>query len=153
MQPDNVAPFVIILVVALIVVLALVFGGTLFLLGNMARKKEASARERYPSAKHIDRTASFFGQESRGAAQMRGNGILILTDSELIFEQWVTNREFRIPLKNIQALETPTAFLGKSRFAPLLKVVYTNEQGGTDAMAWQVRDLGGWMHLINEART
>lgn len=152
MQPDNVVAFVLVLVVALILVLALVFGGTLFVLGNMARKKEASARERYPAAKQIDRTASFFGQESRGATQMRGNGTLILTDSELIFEQWVTNREFRIPLKNIQALETPTAFLGKSRFAPLLKVVYTNEQGGTDAMAWQLRDLGGWMQLINDAR-
>ena len=152
MQPDDVVAFVLVLVVALILVLALVFGGSLFVLRNVARKKEANARERYPAARHIDRSASFFGQESRGGTQMRGNGILILTDSELIFEQWVTNKKIRIPLRNIQVLENPKSFLGKSRFAPLLKVVYINEQGGKDAMAWQVRNLDDWMQLINDAR-
>lgn len=83
---------------------------------------------------------------------MRGNGTLILTDSELIFEMWIPNRQFRIPLQSIQAIENPTWFLGKSRFKPLLKVVYINDQGATDAMAWQVVDLNGWMRLINEAR-
>ncbi len=152
MEQADVGVFVLVLIVALLLVFAIVFGGTLLVLRNMARKKEASARERYPYAKHIDRRASFFGQESLGSAQMRGNGILILTDSELIFEQWVTNKAFRIPLRNIQAIENPASFLGKSRFVPLLKVVYTNDQGVMDAMAWQVLDLGGWMRLIDDAR-
>jgi hypothetical protein len=65
---------------------------------------------------------------------------------------WVLNTEHRIPLRCILSLENPTSFLGKSRFAPLLKVVYTNSQGSTDAMAWQVSDLSGWMRQINEAR-
>lgn len=152
MESAEVGVFVLVLVVVLLLVFAIVFGGTLLVLRNIARKKEASARERYPYAKHIDRSASFFGQESLGAMQMRGNGMLILTDSELIFEQWVTNKEFRIPVRNIQAIENPKAFLGKSRFVPLLKVVYTNDQAVMDAMAWQVRDLGGWMQLINDAQ-
>jgi len=100
----------------------------------------------------IDRAASFFGQESRGATQMRGNGTLILTDTDLIFEMWVPNREFRIALRSIQSIENPTSFLGKSRFTPLLKVVYINDQGTADSMAWQVTDLSNWMRLINEAR-
>lgn len=136
----------------LAVFFALVFGGVFVVLRYIARQKEASARERYPTVRQIDRAASFFGQESRGVMQLRGNGTLILTDSELIFERWVPNTEFRIPLRSIQSLENPTAFLGKSRFTPLLKVVYTNEQGATDAMAWQVPDLSGWMRWINEAR-
>jgi hypothetical protein len=70
----------------------------------------------------------------------------------LIFELWLPNREFRIPLRNIVTIETPTSFLGKSRFAPLLKVVYTSDQGKADSMAWQVRDLGAWMRLLDEAR-
>jgi hypothetical protein len=140
------------LVLMLAIFLLLVFGGVFLVLGRTARKKEASARERYPTAQQIDRAASFFGQESRGAKQLRGNGTLILTDSDLIFEMWVPNREFRIPLQTIQSLENPTAFLGKSRFAPLLKVVYSNAQGTPDAMAWQVPDLDGWMRAINEAR-
>ncbi len=131
---------------------ALVFGGTFVVLRHVARQKEASARERYPQARQVDRAASFFGQESRGAAQARGNGTLILTDQDLIFEQWLPNREFRIPLRRIQSIENPASFLGKSRFAPLLKVVYTNAEGTPDAMAWQVPDLSGWMRLINEAR-
>jgi hypothetical protein len=126
--------------------------GVFVVLRNTARQKEASARERYPNARQIDRAASFFGQKSRGVTQMRGNGTLILTDSDLIFEMWVPNTEFRIPLRSIQSLENPTSFLGKSRFTPLLKVVYSNEQGTTDAMAWQVPDLSGWMRRINEAR-
>jgi hypothetical protein len=141
-----------VLVLGLAVVLAVVFGGTLAVLGKTARQKEASARERYPNARRIDRAASFFGQESRGPMQLRGNGTLILTDSDLIFEQWVTNAEFRIPLRSIQSLENPKSFLGKSRFAPLLKVVYRSDQGTTDSMAWQVPDLSGWMQAINAAR-
>ncbi|GIW01261.1 hypothetical protein [Roseiflexus sp.] len=140
------------LLLGLAVFFALVFAGVLVVLRYTARKKEASVRERYPTARQIGR-ASFFGQESRGVAQMRGNGTLILTDSDLIFELWVPNTEFRIPLRSIQSLENPTSFLGKSRFTPLLKVVYTNAQGATDAMAWQVPDLSGWMHQINGART
>lgn len=140
------------LIFVVAVAFALVFGGVLVMLRNTARQKEASAQKRYPGARQIERAASFFGQESRGVTQMRGNGTLILTDSELIFEMWVLNREFRIPLRSIQSLENPTSFLGKSRFTPLLKVVYINEQGETDSMAWQVPDLSGWMHQINDAR-
>jgi hypothetical protein len=144
--------FVIMLILGLAVFFAVVFGGVLVVLRNTARQKEASARERYPHARQIDRAASFFGQESRGVTQMRGNGTLILTGSDLIFEMWVPNKEFRIPLRSIQDIENPTSFLGKSRFTPLLKVVYINEHGATDSMSWQVPDLGDWMRLINEAR-
>jgi hypothetical protein len=139
-------------VVLLLLSLAVIFGGVFVVLGKIARQKEASARERYPNARQIDRTASFFGQESRGVTQMRGNGTLILTDSDLIFEMWVPNKQFRISLGSIQSIENPTSFLRKSRFTPLLKVVYINDQGAIDSMAWQVTDLDGWMRLINEAR-
>lgn len=141
--------WVLLLLLGLAVFFAVIFGGVFVVLGYGARQKEASARKRYPTARQIDRAASFFGQESRGGTQMRGNGTLILTDAELIFEMWVPNTEFRIPLHSIHSLENPTAFLGKSRFSPLLKVVYTNAQGSTDAMAWQVSDLSGWMGQLN----
>lgn len=148
----DVAGFVILLLLCLGVLFAIIFGGTFAVLRSVARKKEASARERYSNARQIDRAASFFGQESRGVTQIRGNGTLILTDSDLIFEMWVPNRQFRIPLRSIQSIENPTSFLSKSRFTPLLKVVYINDQGVTDSMAWQVPDLAGWMRLINEAQ-
>jgi hypothetical protein len=141
------------LLLGLVVFFGVVFGGVFIFLRNTARQRQASARERYPNARQIDRAASFFGQESRGVTQMRGNGTLVLTDSDLIFEMWVPSSEFRIPLSRIESLENPTSFLGKSRFTPLLKVVYTNDQGTRDAMAWQVPDLSGWMRHINDARS
>ena len=133
--------------------LAVLFGGTWMVLRQAASQKEASARQRYPNALAIDRAASFFGQESRGVTQMRGNGTLILTDTDLIFEMWVPNSTFRVPLRSIQRIEHPTSFLGKTRFAPLLKVVFTAEALATDSMAWQVRDLEGWVNKINAARS
>lgn len=150
--PLGVVGFVLVLLLGLAIFFVVIFGVTFAVLRNVARQKEAGARERYPNARQIDRTASFFGEESRGAAQMRGNGTLILTDSDLIFEMWVPNRQFHIPLRSIQTLENPASFLGKSRFTPLLKVVYTSDQGAPDSMAWHVTDLDGWMRLINEAR-
>lgn len=151
-SPLGIVGFVVLLLLGLALFFAIIFGAAFALLGRMARRKEASARARYPQARHIDRAASFFGQESRGAAQLRGNGTLILTDEELIFELWVPERAFHIPLHRIQSLESPSSFLGKSRGAPLLKVAYTNEQGAADAIAWQVPDLSGWMRRIDEAR-
>ena len=128
------------------------FGGLLMILRSVALKKEADAWRRYPQARRVDRAASFFGQQSRGPGQIRGNGTLILTESELIFEMWLPRREFRIPLASIESLENPKSFLGKSRFTPLLKVVFNDQQGSKDSMAWQVRDLSGWMEQIDKAR-
>lgn len=149
----DVAVWVLIGVFALAVLFGVVFGGAFWMLRRMALQKEAGARARYPQALKIDRAASFFGQESLGPTQMRGNGTLILTDSELIFELWVPGRTFRVPLANIQALETPTSHLGKTRFAALLKVVFTDAQAATDSMAWQVRDLGDWLSQIRASQS
>jgi len=140
------------LAVGLTLFFIVVFGGLLMILRSVALKKEADAWRRYPQAHRVDRAANFFGQQSRGAGQIRGNGTLILTESELIFEMWLPRREFRIPLASIESLENPNSFLGKSRFTPLLKVVFNDQQGSNDSMAWQVRDLSGWMEQIDKAR-
>lgn len=141
------------LVLGLVGVFVVIFGGVLISLGYMARQKETRARQRYPAARKIDRAASFFGQQSRGIMQVRGNGILILTDTELIFEMWVPKRRYHIPVQSIRSAENPRSFLGKSRFTPLLKVVFVDDHGVEDAMAWQVRDLNDWMRKLGDARS
>lgn len=140
------------LAVGLTLVFITFLGGSLLILRSFARKKEADAWRRFPNAHRIDRAASFFGQRSRGVTQIRGNGTLILTNSDLIFEMWLPRREYRIALASIESLENPKSFLGKTRFVPLLQVVFHNESETKDAMAWQVRDLHGWMQKIEEAR-
>lgn len=143
---------VIAIVVGTLLMIGIIFAITLGYIGRMAKKNRMSADAEYPNARHIETSVNFFGQESRKATQMRGNGTMILTDDEIIFKQWVVNKVFRIPYRSITGIENPTSFLGKSQFVPLLKIVYTDEQGQQDSMAWRVRDLGELTRLINEGR-
>lgn len=108
--------------------------------------------ERYGAAAVLmDDVASSFGVESRGAAQLRGNGCLVATRAELVFVQWVPRRELAIPRSAIVAVETPRWHLGKSRGVSLLKVVF-EEDGRRDSVAWQVRNLDAWRNELDPAR-
>ncbi|MCI0354243.1 MAG: hypothetical protein L0099_04260 [Acidobacteria bacterium] len=124
----------------------------LVVLKRVAQRSRNAASQQYPDARLIDAGALFFGQQSRGVRQLRGNGTLIVTDSDILFQQWVLNREFRIPLAAIQSIENPTSFLGKWQGVPLLKINFLNDSGQADAIAWRVRDLSGVQRVIEEAR-
>lgn len=113
------------------------------------RIKEILAKFEGQEIRKKAHSANFFGQESKGRGQWRGNGVLILTTEELFFEMWLPKRILRIPLSSIQKIETVKAHLGKTRFKPLLKVVFTNEAGEQDSGAWLVRDLQDWIVTLN----
>jgi hypothetical protein len=98
------------------------------------------------------RGANFFGQESKGLKQLRGNGNLMLTNHELYFKQWLKKKEILIPISNIQTVETVTSHLHKSVGRPLLKVTFLNELGKMDSMAWWVRDVNKWITAINDLK-
>lgn len=89
------------------------------------------------------------GLQSRGKGQVRGNGWLVLTDDELRFKQWIPAREDRIPLAAITGVETPRVWLGKTVGRKLLCVRWRTPGGGDDAMAWEVRDLDGWLAALH----
>lgn len=97
--------------------------------------------------KNID--ANFFGLESLGRGQLRGNGLLMLTERDLIFNLYVPKKEFRIPLKSIIRTESSKSHLGKSIFRLLLKIVFINNKGEEDSIAWRVGDLESWILLMN----
>lgn len=128
--------------------LILVFAGV----RRMAAHREQAMRERFPTARAILPNVNFFGQESNGATQLRGNGTMVLTSSEIVFERWVPRKEYRIPFARIQAIETPRAFLGKSVGRQLLKVVYTNDSGQSDSIAWLVPDLEAFKQTLENLR-
>lgn len=98
--------------------------------------------------------ANFFGEKSKGGAQVRGNGALVLTKDLLYFLRAVPEKEYVIPISAIRQITLPKAFNGKSVLAPLLCVQYARD-AGTDAMAWAVKDPGHWKaaieRLVNEA--
>ena len=93
-------------------------------------------------------SANFFGQQSKGHKQIRGNGVLALTNDKLYFEMWKPKKKLQISLTSIEGIETPKSHLGKSKFKPLLKIIFRNEKDDPDSATWLVRDLPKWKGTI-----
>jgi hypothetical protein len=141
-----------VIVIGVLVIVSASLGIVFTLISRLARKRAAEVAAMFPPSDilHQDSNVSFFGQASAGVMQVRGNGVLVLTKNELYFKMWVTSKELRIPLRSITGMETPTWFLGKSRFTPLLQVNFQNDMGQSDSAAWQVRDLAAWKQRIEQ---
>ncbi len=92
-------------------------------------------------------TANSFGLVSLGAAQIRGNGALILTRQELIFIMAFPRRETIIPLKMVIAVTLPRAHLGKTALRPLLHIAFRGPSG-EDAIALAVGEPERWREAI-----
>lgn len=95
-------------------------------------------------------SANFFGQQSQGHKQIRGNGVLALTNDKLYFEMWKPKKKLQISLSSIGGIETPKSHLGKSKFKPLLKIIFKNEKNDPDSAAWLVGDLPKWKRTIEK---
>ncbi|MFX0074587.1 MAG: hypothetical protein ACFE96_04050 [Candidatus Hermodarchaeota archaeon] len=93
-------------------------------------------------------SANFFGQQSQKTIQIRGNGVLLLTQEELYFEMWHPKKVLQIPVSEILRVDSTKSFLRKSVFRKLLKVVFRNENGEEDAAAWWVSSLEDWIEEI-----
>ena len=97
-----------------------------------------------------DKYANFFGQNSKGMGQNRGNGILIFTDKGIFFEMWFPKKSMHIPLASIIKADKVTTFLGKTKSKPLLKIQFYNDKGMMDSAAWLVKDPDKWVFRINK---
>lgn len=92
-----------------------------------------------------DLRALSFGLTSRGVTQGRGNGALVLTESELAWLQLVpASSDVRIPLAAITEVKTVRGHLGKTVGRELLFVGFTHA-GSADSLAVLVTDLPGWL--------
>lgn len=139
------------IVLLTILILLVVFTVTTLRLRSASRAHVQAVQERLPNIRRISQ-ANFFGQESAGLVQTRGTGTLALTDTELYFEKMLPRREYRIPLAAVEVVETPSSYLTKTQFRPLLKVVFRDEGGQLDSMAWLVTDLDDWLQALEAAR-
>ena len=98
-------------------------------------------------------SANYFGLESKGVRQIRGNGVLILTQKKLYFEMWVKPKTIvEVPVSSIQKIESVKSHLGKNKFQKLLKVSFINEKGNLDSVAWLVRGLEEWMQFLEKMK-
>jgi len=112
------------------------------------REKEVLTKFKGKRILRIIQDANFFGQESLGYFQLRGNGILVVTEEELYFEMWYPEKKFRIPLSSLLSIETTGSHLGKTRGRPLLKVIFRNGKGRKDSMAWLIADVNDCRKLL-----
>lgn len=130
--------------------LLLLAAGLVFLIRKLLRTAMAEVNAQYPEHIRIltSPMANVFGIQSGGMKQVRGNGILLLTTSQLYFRMFLPRRELLVPLRSITSVETPKSFLGKTRGRKLLKVDFRNDTGGTDSAAWLVPDLEKWVEAI-----
>lgn len=111
----------------------------------LATASEATATIQAEGILRTAPAANFFGQQSSGIAQIRGNGFLAFTNSRIYFLMYSPKREIAIPWDRVVTVEKPRSFLGKTKFQPLLKIVFTNEAGERDAVAWLVGDVDAWV--------
>lgn len=94
--------------------------------------------------------ANSFGVESRGKAQIHGNGCLAASADDILFVMWWPRREIHIPRRRVTAVERARSHLGKTIGRELLRVRFTNEEGMPDSIAWWVRDLVQWEQVLGE---
>ena len=102
-------------------------------------------------AKRVDDRARFFGVGSKSAAQLRGNGVLALYETELIFVQLMIDRVIRIPIDAIVEVTTAKSFKGKTIFRDLLTITWRLD-GGTETVGLFVVDLQGWLAALKQAQ-
>ena len=136
------------LALAILVVIALAFAIVLIPVSRRAKRVQTGLEEELGGS--IERSANVrgLGLQSRGRGQVRGDGRLVLTPDELRFRQWVPQRETTIPLASVTSVGTERTWLGKWVGSKLLCVRWRTQDGGEDAMAWQVPDLEGWLAAL-----
>ncbi len=143
---------VVALVLAILVFVALTSAVVLIPVSRRATRAATGLEEELGDSIMRSANVNSLGLQSRGRGQVRGNGRLVLTSEELRFRQWVPQRETTIPLAAIISVETQRTWLGKWVGSKLLCVRWRTSDGSEDAMAWQVRDLKGWLAALHAQR-
>jgi len=131
----------------------LLIAGLVIFLRNLHANAMQKVSVEYPEHERvlISPMANLFGIGSAGMKQVRGNGILLLTASQIYFRMLIPKKEILIPVRSIISIETPKSFLGKTKGMKLLKIDYRNDTGGTGSAAWMVDNLDKWVEILREA--
>lgn len=140
-----------------VVAISVLFGVVLLLallrlLFSSARKKlEHHIQKHFDKKEIIGATtnANFFGKQSKGGKQIRGNGALILTKYEIYFFRAVPFKKYKIPLKSVLKVSLPNSFNGKSVFSKLLCIQYKTGSE-LEAVAWAVKNPEAWKKSIEK---
>jgi hypothetical protein len=95
--------------------------------------------------------ANSLGLLSESLFNFRGNGVLLMTTTELAFFMLVPPRQTRVPLDRIRAVDNPRWWRYKSVAYKLLAVRFEDGAGALDGIAFWVDDLPGWTSALRSA--
>jgi hypothetical protein len=141
---------VVALVLGILAFVALTFALVMIPVARRAKRVAAEMEAQVGEGERAENVRGL-GLESRGPKQVRGNGRLLLTHDELRFRMWAPDRETRMPLASVTDVGTERTWLGKWVGRRLLRVRWRTPEGAEDAMAWEVRDLDGWLAALGRA--
>ncbi len=116
--------------------------------GRWRRASSSEVRARLGDVLLLDDSALFFGIGSKGATQLRGNGCLGVSPTEVVFVRWWPRKEVRIEWERITGIERTRSHLGRRIGRDLLLIRFTNDQGQDDSIAWFVNDLPAWEAVL-----
>ncbi len=141
-------------VIAVLIIVFVSLCAFLFMMAFLLKKQKTTAKliinQRYKKEQIIleDVGVNYFGMQSKGNIQVRGNGILVLSDVDLFFIMLLPQQELIIPTSSITSLSTPKSFLGKTKGRELLCVTFVVD-GVEDSVAWLVSDLDYWKEILS----
>ncbi len=141
---------VVVLVLGIIVAVALLLALIMIPIRRRAHRLRDTLRSELGEGVLRMDNVQGFGLQSAGKTQVRGNGWLSLTADELVFLQWVPQRDTRIRRADIVSVETPRSWLGKTNGSKLLCVRWRTPDGPEDAMAWYARELDAWLAALGQ---
>ena len=141
----------IVVIIIVVIILIVVFSG---LFQRAVFVADRQTQEIFPPEQIVltEYNANFFGLQSRGAGQIRGNGVLVLTHNELGFRRFFVRLELSIPLEQIQDVRLVNSHLGKRIVGYKLLWVQFQNSTGLDAVAWLVKNPEQWQMAIESAR-
>jgi hypothetical protein len=138
-----------VVLIIVLAVLASVVADIVFFVWWFKRLRGDALREVVGEEKvyHVE-DCNFFGRQSSGYRQWRGNGVIALTDRGVHFRMFLPRKEVFVALDSVAAISQPRTFLGKSKARELLRVDFVDEAGEEDACAWLVRSLQWWIESL-----
>lgn len=137
---------------SLLTIASLVLLGGLILVGLLAWGQLGSARkiqrayaETLGSEPVLCEPAARFLGLSRAGAEPSGDGVLLLSETELYFERFHPAAAWRLALDRILKLELVDEFLGVHRKHGLFVLVYHDDSGKTERAGFRVVNADAWI--------
>jgi len=138
----------------LIAIIAVVFGGGIMvllwsLISRAARRTAKEWLEMNPGE-----TIALYANGSNCAAfpgekiTLRGNGLLILTETDLHFQMWAPKKILKIALGRIEHVNIVKKFAGRRTRIPMLHIVFRIADGELLETAFTVVGAESWVDAI-----